>query len=317
MRDHAAMIAAELGHIAEFERRLQADGRPGGPEIDCLCEPDPHSRHLLFLLRCGGRHWLGRKLLERQPSGPPLPTSRIAPHMLLGEWEGFLEAEDGMRCHFRPADAARKRAVVAEAADDPGAELSFPFALLDEAGREIVSPPEYWSGDPRLAAALDEGEVHLREYTARLLGRLALPAGGIVYDPACSTGTFLASVKEAAPGLKVVGSDLSAAMVALARPRLDDAFVADAATVALPEGCTLLVLRFLNAEVLTVAQAEAAFRRLSGQLRAGAHAVVFGHTSVLAPVGPLCAELGFDRLRSIGATPGKDEIFQYYVLRRR
>lgn len=311
------MIAAELGRLAEFERRLDRDGRPGGPEIDTLREPDPRSRHLLFLLRAGGRRWLGRRLLERRPAGPPQPTSRISPVMLLGEWEGFLEAEDGMRCHFRPAAAADKRAAVAAAAGDPEAEIAFPFALLDEAGREIVSPPEYWSGDPGLAAALDEGEAHLRDCTARLLGRLDLPAGSVVYDPACSTGTFLASVKRAAPAARVVGSDLSAAMVGLARPRLDDAFVADAATVAIPDGCALLVLRFLNAEVLTVAQAEAAFRHLCGQLRPGAHAVVFGHTPVLAPVGPLCAELGFDRLRAVGATPDRGAVFQYHLLRRR
>jgi hypothetical protein len=311
------MIAAELGRLAEFERRLERDGRPGGPEIDSLHEPAPRSRHLLFLLRTGGRHWLGRRLLERRPAGPPRPTSRITPIMLLGEWEGFLETESGMRCHFRPADAARKRAAIAAAADDPEAEIAFPFALLDPAGREIVSPPEYWSGDRGLAAALDEGEAHLRAYTARLLGRLDLPAGSVVYDPACSTGTFLASVKQAAPALRVVGSDLSAAMVGQARPRLDDAFVADAATVALPEGCALLVLRFLNAEVLTVAQAEATFRHLCGQLRPGAHAIVFGHTPVLAPVGPLCAELGFERLGAVGATPDRDAVFQYHLLRRR
>jgi len=57
-------------------------------------------------------------------------------------------------------------------------------------------------------------EVH-REWVRRLL--LTCPAGGLVVDAACGTGQYFSVVAEA--GLRVVGTDQSAGMLAQARAR--------------------------------------------------------------------------------------------------
>ena len=57
-------------------------------------------------------------------------------------------------------------------------------------------------------------EVH-REWVRRLL--LTCPAGGLVLDAACGTGQYFSVVAEA--GLRVVGTDQSAGMLAQARAR--------------------------------------------------------------------------------------------------
>jgi hypothetical protein len=311
--DSRAQVAHELARLAELQREYEEAGPSG---LRCFVEPDPGRRHLVFHLVVDERTYVGRKLLEHTPGQPPRPTSRITPVMLLGALHSTLHTEADTRFVYRPLGAERKRALLREACETPGARLYFPYALLDAQGREAVPSSEFWRVTDALAAVLDRGEVHLREHTLETLRGLPLAPGALAWDPACSTGTFLGEVKRAFPFLRAVGSDLSPSMVERARPKLDEASVGDAREGAGPPACDLLFLRFLNAEVMTCLQAEVLFRALVRRVRPGGYVFVMGHTPVLPSVELLAGLEGLEVLRALGGRPGHEEVFQYYVLRR-
>ncbi|WP_199444350.1 class I SAM-dependent methyltransferase [Umezawaea beigongshangensis] len=85
-----------------------------------------------------------------------------------------------------------------------------------------------------------------------------------MFDPACSTGTFLSSPADAVPRARCLGADLSPATVRRAAARSANVVVADAAHPPLPPGSVdLLVVRFLNAEVVPRATAGPLFTALA------------------------------------------------------
>jgi len=49
-----------------------------------------------------------------------------------------------------------------------------------------------------------------------------------LYDPACSTGQFLSTMREALPKAYLIGQDLSAHMVSFAKKRVDEIYCGNA-----------------------------------------------------------------------------------------
>lgn len=79
----------------------------------------------------------------------------------------------------------------------------------------------------------------------------------------------------------------------------------------------VLVVRFLNAEVLSLDTAVAGFRSLVRLIAPGGHALVFGHTPVLPAVRQLADESGLRVRSAVAAMPGaEDKVFQFYLLHR-
>ncbi|MGM1065684.1 class I SAM-dependent methyltransferase [Saccharothrix sp. Mg75] len=292
-------------------------GPPGRVRVwreDC-----PPSLNQYFLLRRPDGTWLGRRLLTT-----PAGFSVVRPHMVMGRFLGLHRHGGGVDFRYRACTEARRHDLFGR----PGeTELVFPFPVLDDDLREQTCPPGAWDDHQSLVGTLDDAEHHFRVHGARLAAGLLptglLPTGlpacaaPVVFDPACSTGAYLRHLADALPGARCVGADLSPAMARRAAAGLPHVLVADAAHPPLAPGSVdLLVVRFLNAEVVPRAAALPAFRRLADLVAPGGHAFVFGHTSVLLDVHRAARVTGLRVRDAVGALPDGTGLFQFYVLGR-
>jgi hypothetical protein len=277
-----------------------------------LAEVDAAAQHRIFFLRVRRRIFVGQKPVN-------LPIERfgtINPDMLLGELHTLRGGESCIKIQLLPLSQAERRAAFSAALNFETSELEFPFPLLGPDRRELISPQGFWekvSGTPDM---LDAGEQHLRDFTRQIIPALKLSKNAIVFDPACSTGCFLASIGEAFPELRLYGADISPRMVELARTRLARV---DLGTIGhfspWIAGSELLVLRFLNAEVMHSEDAESYFLELANLLPSKSYMLIMGYTPVAISIPYLASQSGLSVLRSIGGW--QDMIFQYYVLRKK
>jgi isonocardicin synthase len=301
-----------LDQEREITRRVAAGfGTPGEPTE--WVEECPFALFQYFLLTVDGRTWLGRKII---PADRIDPTSVLLPTMLMGEFDGFRFTRERVTFRYTPRSLAEHTEVFRQAQADPAADIDFPFPRFDSEWREMIVPGEVWDGSAELAENLDPDEEHLREVSARVLRGKVAP-GDVIYDPACSTGAYLASLAVSFPECAFLASDVSPQMVERAKRRIPGAFVADGLSVPVPaESVKVLILRFLNAEVLPVEDAVKAFDALVPLIAPGGYAVVFGHTPVLPAVRLLAGRAGLEVLTAVASRPEHTELFQFYVLRR-
>ena len=279
-----------------------------------ITEPVGPGLNNLFLLRVDGIEHLGCRV----PGANGELDSRLTPDMLLGT---LLEArwdEQGWHCQYQPLTDSQCSALFQQALTSSSHRIHFPFPELDSQCREQIAPPSFWDAPQDLAKRLDRQEQHFRDTTIALLSGRLRP-GAIIHDPACSTGTFIATLARALPNSQCMGADRSAAMIDHATachhlPNLSFE-IADAQVPVMPKGsCDVLILRFLNAEMMTRACALALFEQLTGLIRPGGMALVFGQSSVLFDVGQQARRLGLQVASSLAGVPGSPQLFQFYQL---
>lgn len=136
---------------------------------------------------------------------------------------------------------------------------------------------------------LDDGEIILRQYGIPLIKKYCSNFFGgekiTIYDPACSTGTFLDETKQWIGDSIVIGSDRSYAMVNLASKKCDKIFQHDIKeSVYLENKIDLLLLRFLNYEVVESCDVSIILENLRSTLSSKSMIVIFGFTPVLPDV---------------------------------
>ncbi|MGY2440651.1 class I SAM-dependent methyltransferase [Pseudomonas sp. SDO52101_S400] len=288
-------------------------------DVSHFLEPRGNGLHHIFFLRMNDQVWVGRKLLQRDRHFRWQASSALKPCMLLGPHLHSLWGDDGLSIGFRTVSAERKTQTFEQALRQADSEILFPFPVLDAAGREAVCAADFWQCSPALAEQLNADEQHLREYCAGVLQAIT-DNGALIYDPACSTGEFIAHLARALPDCMCLGTDRSASMIEHARRahgitsvefRLLDATESFDAGI----HCDVLILRFLNAEVLTRREAQAAFESLIRCVKPGGTILVFGHTPVLIPVAWLAATHHLQLESSVAARPGQVELFQFYRLK--
>lgn len=308
----------EIDHMRELAlgRAMDSYIQQSGA-LSCYIEPLANGLHHLFLLRLEGRDWVGRKILQQHENGRWHLSSALKPSMLLGPHIQSQWGDEGLAMYFRTTSPAEKLAALEAAQGTPDSEIQFPFALIDSADQEAVCPAGFWQCNEPLAARLNADEVHLREHCAAVLQTLT--ADSLIYDPACSTGEFIAHLAHSLPDCRFLASDRSASMIEHARQQhaalpvdfrcLDAADAADAGI-----HCDVLILRFLNAEVLTRQQAQCVFASLIECVRPGGTILIFGHTPVLIAVSWLAATLNLHLESCVAARPGQSELFQFYRL---
>ncbi|MBK8161374.1 MAG: class I SAM-dependent methyltransferase [Rhodospirillaceae bacterium] len=277
-----------------------------------MAEIEAAARHRIFFLRVRRRIYVGQK-----PVDLPIESFGIVdPSMLLGELHTVRGEESCIKIQLMPLSTTERNVAFEAALAFETSELEFPFALLGPDRRELVSPPEFWTQGSDLAELLDAGERHLRDFTRQIIPTLKLSRNAIVFDPACSTGTFLVSIGEAFPEFQLYGADISPRMVELARTRLQQVEVATigqfSSTIA---GSELLVLRFLNAEVMRSEEAASYFAGFADRLPSKSYMLIMGYTPIAISIPYLASQHGLSVIRSIGGWQGM--IFQFYVLRKR
>lgn len=272
----------------------------------------------LFELQTGEVRLIGLKSEARiDPACPDelRKSSLVEAAMILGPIVASRVTAAGITVYYRPACADAAVRWLAEAATDPTASLCYPYARMELPGTETAPPDEDWNPDPEFCTSLDRDEEHLRTAAHDVLRRLGW-RGGVAYDPACSTGTFLSSLKSVFPATRTIGQDRNAGMASLARARLDEVHAGDSIRPAVARhSVDLLVLRHLNVAVTTSAQAAARFRAAGDSLRPGGHCLVFGHTPVQLPAAFFEMQ-GYRVLSQLAATPSGHALFEFYVLEK-
>lgn len=270
----------------------------------------------LFLFRLDdGRWYAGYKTISDYVVDHEMPgvfCSRVYWFNILGLMDSVRMSGSDARIVFRPLGEAARRA--AFDAITPLTELVHPFGKQRSHGLEKTGPPDGWLVSDERAAFLALGEEHIRRYTRELFGPrfTNLAADVLAFDPACSTGHFLAEFASLNPArIRTVGQDLSEQMVSYAKGRLDQVHHGDAIHPAVaPSSVDILFCRFLNSEVVSTAQARQILPNLVSCLRPGGQLVVIGHSPVLVDVFDL-ADAGL-RVRQTVAR-AEDFLFQYYV----
>jgi isonocardicin synthase len=314
----------EDGDVAdEFDRRdalRRGDfsrWRAGGGTY-AFTEPWTGMPERYFLLQLEGTWYAGCKTLSDyvvEEGGSGLLCSRVHWSHLAGTLTGTRSSDTDVRIGFSPLAEEERRRVFD--AIGPSTEILHPFPLHEAPGREPCGPAEGWFLTEERADLLAMGERHLRAYTRELLGpRFGPGCGGVTaYDPACSTGRFLADFAAVNPAeIRTVGQDLSAQMTGYAAAHLDEVHHGDAVRPCLGEGeADVVFSRFLNSEVVTTAQARAILPALVRTVRKGGLMVLFGHTPLLVDAHDLTAQ-GLRVLRTTGRREGW--VFQYYVCQK-
>lgn len=271
----------------------------------------------LFVLNTGSHHWAGINRPLPDAQGQRRVSSILRPSMLLGPLAGQHWSNEGVAFFYRAARPEAKYLAFVEAQQHAHGEVCFPYPPLRPQGEEFICPPSFWECDDERATQLNRDEAHFRDHCVTLL-RERLKPGALIHDPACSTGELIAHLAKTLPRCLCLGSDLSASMIRHASQRYAGLPVrfrqADAARES--PACDALILRFLNAEVVTRRDAETLLRTLLSSLKPGGLALVFGHTPVLPAVPWVAQELGLTLESSVAARPGRLELFQFYLLTR-
>ncbi|PMV25012.1 MULTISPECIES: class I SAM-dependent methyltransferase [unclassified Pseudomonas] len=271
----------------------------------------------LFVLDTGSVRWAGRNRPLPAHQGQRRLSSILHPAMLLGPLTEQHWSNEGVALFYQATTAAAKHHAFIEARRSAHSEVCFPYPPLGPHAEEFICPPDFWECDDARAAQLNIDEAHFRERCVAVL-RERLKPGALIHDPACSTGELIAHLAQALPRCLCLGSDLSVSMVRYAAQRHAGLPVrfrqADAARES--PACDALILRFLNAEVVTRHDADTLLRTLLGSLKPGGVALVFGHTPVLPAVRWVAQTLGITLEACIAARPGQLELFQFYQLTR-
>lgn len=306
-----ALLAREKHVIRQLHEHYRVADRPAA-----FTEPVGPSLNNLFVLSVEGSRWAGRKLPTRDPDGSWYLSSIIQPPMLLGPLTHIGYEDAGVTLHFITTARHEKSVIARRALHSADSALYFPFPVLDATAQELVIKAADWSFSDAFIQTLEADERHFRDLCANLLQH-SLEPGAVLLDPACSNGTFIASMARALPHARCIGADRSLVMIEQAQRRYpgvefhhraaEDSFQSVA-------GCDVLLLRFLNAEVMGRHEAQALLARLLARLKPGARAIIFGHTPVLPNVAYCAAQLGLTLKSSLAARPGHIELFEFYVV---
>jgi len=288
-------------------------------DLDVLVEPLHRHPEAIFLLRVGHEQVVGRKRLSAlwlDGTATSLHGPLISSSMLLGSVIEHRLSEDRVLVFYRCWSDAERRDAFAQAKSDTSCDVTFPYPMLrGRFGREVTSDPAGWVLTPQIAACLDAGEAPFRAWTLRWLARRDL-GGCRIFDPGCSTGTFLAAIKAEHPRCYVIGQDLSEEMVDWARPRLDECHLGDALRTRVPaESIDYLFLRLLVTQSVDTRQAHELFDVLLARVKVGGHVVVLGYAPILLSES-LFVLLGLAIEQRLARDPTTDTLFQCYVLKK-
>jgi isonocardicin synthase len=277
----------------------------------------------IFTFTIGHQVFVGRKLISRLKllnKLKELNCSLITASMILGISKGFETSCEAITVFYTPLTSGEKLWLFTQLKADPLNNIHHPFVHLDNKGKERCSPPSGWTFSALRAKNLGKGEKNIREATlAWLRNDMSATDCRIVYDPACSTGLFLNTIKQAFPNCVTIGQDLSASMINHARHIIDKAIIGDARSPGVPDTyCDYIFVRFLNSEVVTRAQGYDIFPILLRKLKDNGKLIVFGHTPVLLNIPYLESFYGLHAIKRIALNNVENEeaVFQYYVLRR-
>lgn len=276
-------------------------------------------QHIFLIDNYKGNILVGRKIksvLSIENKINAFHCSMITSSMLLG----FLKRKDefgkDVKVEYFPFTKGEKVTIFNEIKNDRMINLYYPFKYRHfETNEEEKSPNEGWSLNPEKVVYLGYGEEHIRDYTITFLKNI-VKKDMIIYDPACSTGQFLNTIKKEYPFVKTIGQDLSKEMCDYAKNYVDEIYCGDSINSPIKNNSVdLMFLRFLNSEVVTTEYAYKLFNYLIKKVKNKGKIVAFGHTALLIQDSHF-KKCGLKVQQRIAYDEKYDAIFQYYVLEK-
>jgi hypothetical protein len=267
-------------------------------------------QHAIYFLRGGANVWLGIRSKTHALSR----YSVIEPETL----QGLILAESIFDdFHYfeilLPKHANWKQELFDRANRIKGFDIHFPYPPLGETGDEFTCPDSFWAECATNPACLDQEESHFRSFTVNFLRDIVYP-GCVIYDPACSTGSFSGYLKASLPHCTILASDASLSMAQAAKNRIDRAFVCDALHPALRDNaCDVLICRFLNHEVMTTTLANKILSKMVPLIKQNGKIIIFGHTPVLIDIPRISLQYRMTLTSSLGCSEIPNGLFQYYI----
>lgn len=273
----------------------------------------------IFFIKYKKNIFFGRKIrsiLNINNKIKAINCSRINASMLLGFLSSYSLENENIFIEYFPLEHGEKLAIFDEIKKDRLLNIDYPFRYYDfYTKKEKSCPKTGWSLNPEKVLYLGFGEKHIRDYTLAYLKQF-MKGNEILYDPACSTGEFLFTLKKEFPTCKTIGQDLSEEMVNYARDYIDEVYYGDAINSPLIDlTVDMMFLRFLNAEVVDTMTAYSLFDKLLKKVKKGGLIFCFGHTPVLIKEKYFYHKK-LSILQKNGYNKESDSIFQYYILRK-
>ena len=312
--------------IIKFEQTYRARAKSGLIEsnsnkkkIAILYQGFQDYPQSIFIFKYGNLNIVGKKYQSDLCFTNKLPgvfCSKITAPMILGIVQREQITQDGILVFYDPFTNAMKNLVFDYLISDRGIDIYYPYAqLLSEKKLEKTSPSDGWKFEGDRGEALGTGEAELRKYTIHFL-RTVPTKNKIVFDPACSTGEFLANIKVHFPSVKTIGQELSPTMVKEAKKRVDVVYLGDSIISPVKnESVDFIFFRFLNGEVVTTEQAYNLLNALVKKCKIGGYIVVFGHSPVLV-ASEVMTDIGLTKIQYNGVSEDKSSVFQYYIYRK-
>lgn len=276
-------------------------------------------QHIFLIDNYKGNILVGRKIksvLSIENKINAFHCSMITSSMLLGFFIRKEENGKDVKVHYYPFTKGEKVTIFNEIKHDKMINLYYPFKYRHfSTNEEEKSPNEGWSLNPEKVVYLGYGEEHIRDYTITFL-RNIVKHDMVIYDPACSTGQFLNTIKKAYPFVKTIGQDLSREMCDYAKDYVDEIYYGDSINSQIKDNSVdIMFLRFLNSEVVTTEYAYKLFDSLIKKVKNKGKIIAFGHTALLIE-DSYFKECGLITQQRIAYDKKYDAIFQYYVLEK-
>ncbi|HLB42033.1 MAG TPA: methyltransferase domain-containing protein [Gammaproteobacteria bacterium] len=289
-------------------------------KVECKFERHHYYPADYFFFNYTGGTFCGRKILsELFLTGKQSykKCNQLTAPMIIGLVSRTQILEKGILIFYKPLENPEKAFLFNQLKQNPLIDLYFPFPVFNKELKEYVQTVEAWDPSETMADGLNAGEQHLRNYTMKFLSQFDLK-GKKIYDPACSTGKFLESIKQTYPESITIGQDINPEMIKFAKrhSKVDEFHVGNALYPAVEnESVDFVFLRFLNSSVVSSEYALKLFCNIAQSCKINGIMVVFGFTPVLLSA-EIFQMLNLEVRQTIAYNEENDSIFQYYVLKK-
>ncbi len=286
-------------------------------KTECIFERDRYYPADYFFFKYSHIEYFGRKTLSQlflENKQQYKKCNQLTANMLVGMVSRTQISENGVMIFYKPLENPEKLFLFNYIKYNLETDIYFPFPVIKDA-KEDVQQNSAWDPSESIEDQLNAGEEHIRQYTLSFLKQFDLK-GKIIFDPACSTGKFIDSIKKQFPEAKLIGQDMNPKMIELAKKNssADELHVGNALYPCVSkESVDFIFLRFLNLSVISTDDALRMFCKIANCCKLNGKIVVFGFTPVLLSK-EIFEILNLKVIQTIAYSKENDSVFQYYVL---
>jgi hypothetical protein len=252
---------------------------------------------------------------ERYAALSSRPYNEITTNMIYGIEDKTQLIQEGIFVSYYPLTPGEKLYLFDKIKKNKRVDIIFPYPKISNM-KEVVANMSYWDSLAKHVDILDDDEECLRSYTINTHLYHYDLKNKIIYDPACTSGKFLSSIKSRYPDTKIIGQDINEKMVNIAKNCLDEVYLCDASLPILgDEFADIIFIRFLNHGVVSTKNAYLLFSKIVNRCKTNGTIILCGHMPILLNVN-LFNKNELKIVQKIAYCEKHNSIFQYYVLKK-